>query len=203
MIPRSPRHRAVLAGLALLTLLVVAGIVDQCVATPAGDYATRRGDILLADSQWDEAIVWFDQALTAQPAHRGALMGRAIALLQSGRIAEAEAAFDRLIALLSATPAGDDATGRGALASAYANRGILFDRTDRPEQALADYRAALAIDAEAVEGPGLGHRILFANARPSSVAKRALYLEQQLALPPEQRRLRDPERDARQRMHKP
>lgn len=203
MRPATLRRLAVFAGIALLALLAIAPLIDEFAGVPGGDYATRKGDILLSDGEWDEAIVWFDQALAAQPGHRGAQMGRAIALMQSGRTGEAEAAFERLIAQVSATPAGDDATSRAVLAAAHANRGILFDRSGRPEQALADYRAALAIDAEAVEGPGIGHRILYANARPSSVAKRAAYLEQQLALPPEQRRLYDPALDAKQRMHKP
>ncbi len=99
--------------------------------------------------------------------------------------------------------AADDTTGRGVLAGAYANRGILHDREGRFEAALADYRKALAIDAGAVDGPGLMDKILFGNAQPSTVAKRAAYLERQLALPEDQRLLRVPELDARQRMHKP
>ncbi len=89
------------------------------------------------------------------------------------------------------------------LAAAFANRGILHDRGGRYAAALADYRQALAVDAGAVDGPGLFHKILYGNAQPSNIAKRADYIEQQLALPEDQRLLRVPEIDARQRMHKP
>ena len=89
------------------------------------------------------------------------------------------------------------------LAAAFANRGILFDRTGRPAKALADYRAALMLDAEAVEGPGLVDRVLYRTPEPATVAKRAEYLESQFALPPEKRVFTRPEIDAQQRMHKP
>ncbi|HRK96222.1 MAG TPA: hypothetical protein PK694_07875, partial [Rhodospirillales bacterium] len=69
--------------------------------------------------------------------------------------------------------------------------------------ALADYRQALAIDAGAVDGPGLFHKIVYGDAKPSTIANRADYIEAQLALPEDQRLLRVPELDARQRMHKP
>jgi tetratricopeptide (TPR) repeat protein len=130
-------------------------------------------------------------------------MGKAIAYLQSGRMAEAEAALTYIIDGLGPELAADDVTGRAVLAGAYANRGILYDREGRFRAALADYHRALAIDAEAVEGPRLMDRILDGNAQPSTVAKRAAYLEEQLALPEERRLLRVPELDARQRMHKP
>lgn len=170
---------------------------------PDGDFETRQGDILLTDRKWDLALERFEAALAVSPEHRGAWMGKAIAYLQSGRTAEADAAFSHVIERLGPKVAADDTTGRAVLAGAYANRGILHDREGRFEAALADYRKALAIDAGAVDGPGLMDKILFGNAQPSTVAKRAAYLERQLALPEDQRLLRVPELDARQRMHKP
>ena len=130
-------------------------------------------------------------------------MGRAITFLQSGRDDEAEVEFTYLIDYLTRTLGADDPTGRGVLAGAYANRGILYDRSNRPEQALADYRRALRIDPGAVEGPGLAHRIIYGNSRPATVTDRAVYLEQQLALPESERLLRIPELDERQRAYKP
>jgi tetratricopeptide (TPR) repeat protein len=131
------------------------------------------------------------------------MMGRAIVFLQTGEFAKAEAAFTDLIAYLTHNLEADDATGIAVLAGAYANRGILYDRTDRHEQALADYLQALKTDKGAVKGPNLFHRILYGNTRPATVAKRAEYLAIQLALPEDQRVLRDPERDRAQRMYKP
>ncbi|MFO1152158.1 MAG: tetratricopeptide repeat protein [Rhodospirillales bacterium] len=168
-----------------------------------GDYETRRGDILLTDGAYQAAIAEFDRALAVSPSHRGAIMGRAIALMESGQSAAAEAEFGRLIALLTATREADDRTGLGALAAAYANRGILRDRAGRTTEALDDYRRALQVDADAVKGPGLIDRVLYGTPRASTIAKRASYLEAQLALPREERRLSLPERDAEQRMHKP
>lgn len=190
-----------LAGVLLLTFVVV--IRPYFLDAPPGDYEVRQGDILLTDGKYDAAIERFDAALVVSPGHRGALMGRAIALLQSGRTAEAEAAFTRLIDGLSRTLAADDATGRGVVAGAYANRGILRDRDGRYADALADYQAALAVDREAVAGPGIVHRILYGETRTSSVADRAAYLARQLALPESERLLRVPELDAAQRMYKP
>jgi tetratricopeptide (TPR) repeat protein len=198
------RAAALPAAVALLVLFAVVTIVRPYLFdAPPGDFETRQGDILLGDGHWDKAIERFDAALAASPGHRGAMMGKAIALLQSGRTRDAERVFGELIEHLSTSLPADDATGRGVLAGAYANRGILRDRDGRHDAALADYRRALAIDRDAVDGPGMIHRILYGNSRPSTVRARADYLETQLALPEELRLLRVPEVDARQRMHKP
>lgn len=199
-----PMRSGTLLVIALLVVLGFLLIVRPMLKDgPPGDFETRQGDILLGDRNHAAALARFEAALAVSPGHRGAMMGRAIALMQDGRTAEAEAAFDRLIAFLTATLTADDHTGRGTLAAAHANRGILRDRDGRPVAALADYRAALAIDAGAVGGPGLVDRVLYGTPRPSSVAKRAAYLDAQLKLPEEERLLRVPARDADQRMHKP
>lgn len=186
-----------------LVAVAIWGVVGGYPGAVPGNYETRQGDILLEDGKFAQALDRFDAALAANPGHHGALMGRAIALLQQDRTPEAEAAFDAVIALLEDTAASDDDAGRGALAAAYANRGILFDRNRLPERALADYRRALAVDAEAVSGPGLIDRVLYGTPDPATVAKRIAYLEAQMRLPPEQRVLSQPEIDSRQRMHKP
>jgi hypothetical protein len=69
--------------------------------------------------------------------------------------------------------------------------------------ALKDYVASLKIDREAVSGPGIMHKILYGEARPATVRKRAIYIIEQLKLPPEKRLLRLPEVDKKQRMYKP
>lgn len=171
-----------------------------------GDFEVRQGDIHLNSQEWEAALEDFDLALAVQPNHRGALMGRALVFLQTGRDGEAEAELDYLIAFLERTlnpddPA-DDPTGVGTLAGAYANRGILRDRQGRHEDALADYIKALSVDAEAVEGPGIVQRILY-DANPSSVKDRAVYLYEEFQKPESERLLRVPDIDARQRMFKP
>ena len=202
---RQPTRRfAVVLSVAGLALVVLWSLLKPYLFdAPPGDYEVRQGDILLTDGKYDAAIERFDAALAVSPDHRGALMGKGIAFLQSGRPAQAEAVFTHLIDMLPRTLAADDATGRGVLSGAYANRGILHDRLGRYEAALADYEQALAIDPEAVEGPGLLHRILYGDARPAAVRQRAAYLQRQLALPESERVMRVPELDERQRMYKP
>lgn len=202
---RQPTRRfAVVLSAAGLALVVLWSLLKPYLFdAPPGDYEVRQGDILLTDGKYDSALERFEAALAVSPDHRGALMGKGIAFLQSGRPAQAEAVFTHLIDMLPRTLAADDATGRGVLSGAYANRGILHDRLGRYEAALADYEQALAIDPEAVEGPGLLHRILYGNARPAAVRQRAAYLQRQLALPESERVMRVPELDERQRMYKP
>jgi len=167
-----------------------------------GDFEVRQGGIHLTNGEWDLALEDFTTALEVSPDHRGAIMGRAIALLQLERMEEARAEFDYLIDFLEKNLEPDDATGRGTLAAAYANRGILHDRMGDYEQALEDYKQSLRVDYGAVEGPGLVDKILH-DPNPSTVLKRARYLMEQLALPEDQRLLTVPELDAEQRMHKP
>ncbi|HYN38160.1 MAG TPA: tetratricopeptide repeat protein [Rhodospirillales bacterium] len=198
------RRFVVMLAIAAFVLVTVWAVIrPYFFDAPPGDFQTRQGDILLTDHKWDEALERFEAALAVSPNHRGAWMGKAIAYLQSDRPQEAEAAFTHVIEQLGPSVAADDPTGRAVLAGAYANRGILHDRDGRFAAALADYRRALAIDAGAVDGPDLMEKILYGTSQPSTVAKRAAYIERQLALPEDQRLLRVPELDARQRMHKP
>jgi tetratricopeptide (TPR) repeat protein len=203
MNPRVLRRFIVFCAIATVAMFSLWAVIDYLTASLPGDYEVRQGDILLTDKKYDQALERFDAALKVAPDHRGALMGRAITFLQSGRYDEAEAEFTDLIDYLSKTLGADDPTGRGVLAGAYANRGILHDRANRHDKALADYRQALRIDPGAVEGPGLAHRIIYGNSRPATVKARAAYLEQQLALPEAERLLRVPELDDRQRAYKP
>jgi len=169
---------------------------------PPGDYETRAGSIHLDVHEYEEAIADFDLALAKQPDHRGALMGKAIAYLQMDRYDDAEAVFRHLISYLEANNAPDDLTGKGVLAAAYANLGILYDRQGEYRQALDAYIASLRVDDEAVSGPGFVHKILH-DPRPSTVRDRARYIWEQLQLPEDERVMYKPEEDQRQRMYKP
>ena len=200
--PRVIRRFIIMMAVATFVMFTFWAVVKQYVQVPPGDYEVRQGDILLGDRKFDEALERFTAALEEAPDHRGALMGRAIVFLQSERYPEAEAEFTYLIDFLTNNVAPDDPTGIAVLAGAYANRGIMYDRTGRYEKALEDYVRAINIDEGAVEGPGLVDKILYA-PRPATVRKRAIYLQQQLALPEEDRLFRVPELDLEQRMHKP
>lgn len=192
-----------MVGGLVLVVVVAIGALSGYLGSPPGEYETRQGNILLTDGKDAEAVERFDAALAAQPLHCGAMLGRAIALMQDGRLDAAGPAFDAFIALLEASRTAGDVAERGALAAAYADRGILHDRAGRPEQALADYRRALAIDAETVSGPGWVDKVLYGMPNPATVAKRVAYLEAQLKLPPAERVLTRPAIDARQRMYQP
>ncbi len=186
------------------TLLVGGGTLfyDSMFDRLPGDYEVEKGSIHLEDGELDQAMDYFNQALVLSPDHRGALMGRALVYIKGGQTAEAQAELTYLIDYLTSNLAADDPTGRGTLAAAYGNRGILHDRAGRYEAALADYIKALEVDSEAVSGPGIAHKIL-RDAQPSTVRDRARYLHEQLQLPEAQRLMRVPELDAKQRMYKP
>ena len=197
------RRFVILLAVATGVMLTVWTIVLPMVQSPPGDYETRQGDILLGDGKLDEALTRFDEALAVSPDHRGALMGRALVFIQSENYPAAEAELTYLIRFLTRSLRQDDITGRGVLAAAYANRGIVHDRLGHYRKALEDYVEALRTDEGTLSGPGLFDKIIYGTPRPSTVRKRARYIHEQLQLPPEKRLLRVPEIDRRQRMHKP
>ena len=193
-----------------IVLLFVAGMVvgagtifyDSFFDRAPGDYETERADMHLSGGEHAKALDLFNEALRVSPDHRGALMGRAVVFMETGRSADAEAELDYLIDFLNRTLLDDDATGRGTLAAAYANRGGLHDRNGRHQKALDDYVEALRIDADAVSGPGLIDKILH-DPRPPTVRDRAIYLYEQLKKPAGDRVLTIPELDAKSRTFKP
>ncbi|HBK80083.1 MAG TPA: hypothetical protein DDZ83_10495, partial [Nitrospinae bacterium] len=107
------------------------------------------------------ALVSFNKALRKMPNHRGALMGRAIVFIRTNKLRMADAELTHLIDFLKKSLALDDATGRGTLAAAYANRGIVRDREGRYKKALADYIKALNTDEDPLSGPGILEKIVY------------------------------------------
>jgi tetratricopeptide (TPR) repeat protein len=180
-------------------------VIGDFVSRAPGDFHTDTGSNRLNDRLYEEALEEFNLALEQAPDHRGALMGRALVYIQSERYDEAIAELTYLIGVLERTLEAepDDVTGRGVMAAAYANRGIVHDRQGRYQQALDDYIAGLKTDLETVEGPDIFHKILYGGDHLSTVQERAQYLYEQLQLPEEERLMRVPELDAQQRMYKP
>jgi len=170
---------------------------------PPGDYQTEVCDMRLKDKQYEKALEAAKLALEKRPDHRGAIMCKALVFISKKEYFKATEELNYLIRYLEKKNKEDDLTGRGILAASYANRGIIKDREENYKGALKDYIKALGIDHEAVAGPGLGTIILNYKFKSSSVRERALYLNEQLQLPEEDRVLRIEELDEGQVMHKP
>ena len=191
--------------MAILTFVMftVWGFVRSFMNRPAGDYETEICDIRLKDKKYEQALEAANKALNKTPNHRGAMMCKALVFISEERYDNATEILSNLIIFLEKNLEDDDKTGIGTLAAAYANRGIIKDRHKNYEEALKDYVKALGIDHEAVAGPGLGTVILNYKFKSSSVKERALYLNEQLQLPEDERILSIKELDAGQVMHKP
>jgi len=191
--------------MAILTFVMftVWGFVRSFMDRPPGDYETEVCDIRLKDKNYDEALEAANKALNKTHNHRGAMMCKALVFISEKKYEEADEVLTSLIIFLEKNLEDDDRTGIGTLAAAYANRGIIKDRNKNYQEALQDYVKALGIDHESVAGPGLGTVILNYKFKSSSVKERALYLNEQLQLPEEERVLRIEELDEGQVMHKP
>ena len=191
--------------MAILTFVMftVWALVRSFMNRPPGDYETEVCDMRLKDKKYDQAIQAANIALEKMPNHRGAIMCRALVFITQKNYNEARQELNYLISFLENNLEEDDKTGIGTLAAAYANRGIIEDRSENYEAALKDYVKALGIDHESVAGPGLGTIILNYKFKSSSVKERALYLNEQLQLPEDERVLSIKELDEGQVMHKP
>jgi len=191
--------------MAILTFVMftIWGFVRSFMDRPPGDYETEVCDIRLKDKKYDEALEAANKALSKTPNHRGAMMCKALVFISEKKYTRANKVLSNLIIFLEKTLEEDDKTGVGTLAAAYANRGIIKDRNKNYQEALKDYIKALGIDHEAVAGPGLGTIILNYKFKSSSVKERALYLNEQLQLPEDERILSIKELDEGQVMHKP
>ena len=191
--------------MAILTFVMftVWGFVRSFMDRPPGDYETEVCDIRLKDKKYEAALEAANKALSKTSNHRGAMMCKALVFISEKKYVEANRVLSNLIIFLEKNVEEDDRTGIGTLAAAYANRGIIKDRNKNYEEALKDYVKALGIDHEAVAGPGLGTVILNYKFKSSSVKERALYLNEQLQLPEDERVLSIEELDAGKVMHKP
>ena len=191
--------------MAILTFVMFTAwaLIRSFMNRPPGDYETEVCDMRLKDKLYDKAIQAANTALEKTPNHRGAIMCKALVFISQKMYLEANEELNYLIKFLEKNLEDDDKTGKGTLAAAYANRGIIKDRSENYEGALKDYVKALGIDHESVAGPGLGTIILNYKFKSSSVKERALYLNEQLQLPENERILSIKELDEGQVMHKP
>jgi len=178
-----------------LLLLVPAGLLLWR-AEPPDRYerAVAAAQRAFADGDYRKAQFGFAEAEAVRPGDRSARLGEALALLQLREFSAAEALLGPL------TVTGSPVEKSFALA----NRGILYDRTGRYQDALADYSAALELNPGLADGPGLMTRFLRNQAeKPPTIADRARYLRAELAKPPQEQQLSLPAVDARQRPYAP
>ncbi len=183
--------------LAVIVVLSVCGIFAYyyhkytILETTPGENQYRLGNKRLEDGNYEEALQIFDQVLAEHTEYKEAHLGRAITLLQMERFGESRESFNTAIRL------------DNQYAQAYANRGILNDRVGQHAAALHDYRKALELNPELAEGPGWLWRFLRnIHEPPPTIADRADYLEAELKKPENERLIRVPELDSKQRMYK-
>ncbi len=156
-----------------------------------GNIAYLQGNTLFEDGDYEQALRQYEDALAKQPEATHYVRAKARTLMQLGHYDEALAWFDRAVAL------------QPYFGGAYANRGILYDRMGRYQLAIADYEKALQLDQKVAEGPHWLIRFLRNQPeKPPSIKQRAEYLKQELEKPADQRVLRVPEIDAKQRTYK-
>ncbi len=171
--------------------LVGALLYDHFARFGPGDVAYIDGSNLFMDGAYERAIEFYNAALKENPRHVFALRGLANSYTQLKRYDEALTAIAAAIRLEP-----DNACN-------YATRGIIHDRMGRHEQAIADYRRAVAGCEAATKGMHWLDRLLYnVHERPPTVSDRLAYLEAQMRLPPEKRLLRVPELDDQQRPYK-
>ena len=189
-------------ALGLAAAWIAWSLYDGLIAEPVPHQKDRAAAVrLLEDGRYAEALATYDDILVEDPGDLAARRGRAQALLLLGRLAEARAEYDRVIEREEARGVGEE--NRARLGVTYANRGIVEDRMGAYEAAMADYEKAMKLEPEVTEGPGWLTRFLRNQPEvPPTVKDRLEYLRRQFRLPEDQRVLRIPEKDARQRPYK-
>lgn len=181
------------AGILLLALIVFMYFFTKRTVheNVPGENKNRVAHSLLEKGDLDEALKTFDESLSLNPDLKDSYRGKGITLMQMKRFDESRMAFDKAIEL------------DGSFALAFANRGVLNDRIGRYEDAVKDYQKALELDPKLAKGPGWLDRFLRnIRKKPSTIADRAKYLEEELMKPESERILRIPELDAQERMYK-
>ncbi len=152
-----------------------------------GEMTYREGNYRLERGEYKRALECFKEVQRINPDYYPARLGEALVYIQTGRYREAREVLDDLL------------QKHPDFAEAWANRGILNDREGRYEEAIEDYRKALELKPSLGRGPGFLYRLLYnIKEKPSTIADRLRYLEEQLAKPPEERLLRVPELDEKQ-----
>ncbi|MCW8921871.1 MAG: hypothetical protein OQK68_10320 [Sedimenticola sp.] len=197
--------------------------------TKPGAHELAAADRYLEDGQFGNAVDLFSKVYAEDENNIGALRGMAQSHMRLGlqqrvealqleqqnneekagavraesarHLQTARALYDNSIKRERAIGISD--ANRRALGVAYANRGILRDQLADYTGALNDYLEAVKLAPEVKQGPGFLTRFMRNQPeKPPSVADRARYLEEQLAKPPAERLMRQPDKDAKQQSYR-
>jgi len=178
-------------GIGVLIFLAMGYYKTSSHESVPGENKYRLANKYLEDGKNEEALTIFNEALALNREYQPAFLGKAITLMQLERYDESREMFDQALALDK------------EFAEAYANRGILNDRTGDFEKAAEDYRTAISLKPKLAKGPGRLWKFLHnVSGKVPTIVDRADYIEEQLKKPEEERLLRVPGIDARQRMYK-
>ena len=152
-----------------------------------GEMSFEAAERAFADGHYERALENYRDVLAENPEAVEAMRGKARSFLQTGHLADAVDWFDRAV------------EREPEFAGTYLNRGIAHDLAGDYEAALADYERAIALNKSVADGPGWLTRLLHMNEPPPTVIDRAVYLEEQLDLPEDERVLSIRDEDTAQR----
>jgi len=176
-----------------------------------GTYELDAARNNLEDGRFEESLALFSAVYKKDTENLGALRGMAQALMQMGAHAEQPAftldCYNQAMSHYNEAIEREKKREKTPLRQrimgvAYANRGILRDRMGDYPGALSDYDRSMQLEPEVVEGPGFLTRFMRNQAeKPPTIADRARYLRAELTKPENERLLRIPALDARQRAY--
>jgi tetratricopeptide (TPR) repeat protein len=93
--------------------------------------------------RYDDAVAQYDQVLKVAPDSKDALLGKGYALMEKGDLAKATAPLTKIV---KATRTGEFANSDASLGAAYYYLGVIALKQQKPADAIAQLRHALAIE---------------------------------------------------------
>ncbi len=115
-------------------------------SAPPEDPDLAAGEQQIAMSHADEAAAAFERVLARQPDCARALYGLAIASLLQSRAERAEQLFLQVVAAGTNAPPGPARPDAGTLSWSHVYLGRLYDVAGNRDQAVAEYKDALAVE---------------------------------------------------------
>lgn len=152
-----------------------------------GELAYHAGNTYFTDKRYHKAIESYQLAVKENPKMASAYAGMANSMVQTKQFEEAQRYIEKAIKL------------EPKFGGHYATRGIVLDHMQRYAQAMKDYEQALRLYPGVNKGMGWLDRFFNKLEKaPPTIAKRLIYLKQQMKLPEGKRVLRIPSIDAQQ-----